>query len=114
MGQHVRQRRRDCELVLHHLRPAPKRKRSFFFGAEQALGSLLVLLVAYVLGIYMTGSHDGVISELTGTAGGDGLNSLMFWIVTGLFWLAGGVSALIFWPILITHLLVRGVRKLLA
>ena len=91
---------------------APKQKRSFLFGAEQALGSLVLLSVAYVLGILITGSHEGVIRELSGVSENP-LSSLLFWVVTGLFWLTGGVTAIIFWPVFLAHIVIRGARKLL-
>ena len=91
---------------------APEQKRSFLFGAERALGSLVLLAVAYVLGILVTGSHEGVIHELSGISENP-WNSLLFWVVTGLFWLTGGITAIIFWPIFLAHIVIRVARKFL-
>lgn len=76
---------------------ASKQNRFFLFGAEQALGSLVLLSVAYVLGVLLTGSHDDVTRELSEVSENP-WSSLLFWVVTGLFWLTGGVTAVIFWP----------------
>ena len=96
-----------------HIAPPPKKKRRLFFlGAEQAFGSLILLAIGYVIGIIILGSHDSVMRELTWTSTGNGWTSLQFWLFSGLFWLAGGVTALIFWPVFLCHVLIRGLKGL--
>ena len=75
-------------------------------GLEPAIGSALVLLIAYLWS-----------NAIVGNGGLERLSSINspreFWaglevlLKTGLLWLIGGLGAIVFWPIVTIHLLIR-------